>query len=290
MTTPAVAPPATTYAVLRVRRTARLTPDMVRITFAVTDPAALTDPGPDRYAKLFFPLPGQVRPAVPPPVDEIAGVMSWYRQYLAMPDEIRPPMRTYTIRALRSGLGELDIDFVLHPDAAGPASAWAAAAAPGHEIGLLCPPRALYCPPRADAWQLLIGDETAIPAIGAIIEHLAAGTVLRAYVEIAGPAHEHRFTTRGESRVVWVHRGARPRGAAVLDAVRAAEFPAGAAYAWISGEAGLVKSVRRHLVGERGIDRHAITFTGYWRQGHSEEDNGREKVRRADAGEPLRDD
>lgn len=290
MTTPAVATPATTYAVLRVRRTARLTPDMVRITFTATDPAALTDPGPDRFAKLFFPLPGQVRPAVPPPVDESAGVMSWYRQYLAMPDEVRPPMRTYTLRALRPGRGELDIDFVLHPDAAGPASAWAAAAAPGHEIGLLCPSRALYCPPRAAAWHLLVGDETAIPAIGAILEHLAADSVLRAYVEVSGRAHEHRFVTRGDSRVAWVHRGARPRGAAVLDAVRAADFPAGAAYAWISGEAGLVKSVRRHLVGERGIDRHAVTFTGYWRQGRSEEDNGREKVRRADAGEPLRDD
>ncbi|WP_280401787.1 siderophore-interacting protein [Nocardia carnea] len=290
MSTPTVAAPATTYAVLRVCRTARLTPDMVRITLTATDPAALTDAGADQFAKLFFPLPGQDRPAVPPPVDETAGVMSWYRQYLAMPDEIRPPMRTYTIRALRPALGELDIDFVLHPDAAGPASGWAAAAAPGHEIGLLCPPRALYRPPHEAAWQLLVGDETAIPAIGAIIERLAPDTVLRAYIEVAGRDHEHDFTTRGHSRVVWVPRGTRRRGDAVLEAVRAAEFPEGAAYAWISGEAGLVKSVRRHLVRDRGIDKHAVTFTGYWRQGHSEEDTGREKVRRADTGEPLRDD
>ncbi|MFF2084450.1 siderophore-interacting protein [Nocardia sp. NPDC058176] len=287
MATETVNRPTMAYAPLLVRRAVRLTPSMVRITLSGDDPAALVDVGPDQYTKLFFPLPGQARPVVPPPLDAEAGVMSWYQQYLAMPDELRPPMRTYTVRAVRAESSELDIDFVLHPDHAGPASEWAARAEPGHEIGFLCPPHALYTPQADAAWQLLVGDETAIPAIGAIIEQLAPGTVLRAFVEVSGAEDEQRFQTRGDVRIEWVHRGARPHGEAVVDAVRAAEFPDGAPYAWISGESNLVKFTRRHLVREREIDKQAITFTGYWRKGRSEEDNGREKVRRAAAGEPL---
>lgn len=32
----------------------------------------------------------------------------------------------------------------------------------------------------------------------------------------------------------------------------------------------MVRAMRRHLVAERGIDRAAITFTGYWRLGKTE--------------------
>lgn len=287
MATETVNRPTMAYAPLRVRRAVPLTPSMVRITLTGEEPGALVDVGPDQYTKLFFPLPDQPRPVVPPPLDAEAGVMSWYQQYLAMPDEVRPPMRTYTIRAQRPELGELDIDFVLHPDHAGPASEWAARAAVGDEIGLLVPPHALYTPQADAAWQLLVGDETAIPAIGAIIERLAPGAVLRAFVEVSGAEDEQRFQTRGDVGIEWVCRGARPHGEAVVDAVRAAEFPTGAPYAWISGESNLVKFARRHLVREREIDKQAITFTGYWRKGRTEEDNGREKVRRAAAGQPL---
>ncbi|MEU0649695.1 siderophore-interacting protein [Streptomyces umbrinus] len=278
--------PSMVYERLQVSRVAQLTPRMVRITLTGQNPAAMVDGGPDQYTKIFLPLPGQRNPVVPPPLDSGDGVLSWYQQYLAMPDTLRPPMRSYTVRAQRPSLGELDIDFVLHPEHAGPASEWAAKAAPGDEIGFVCPPRAMYDPQPGAAWQLLVGDETALPAIGAIIERLAEGESLRAFVEVAGPAEEQRFQTRGDVRIDWVHRGDRPHGETVVDAVKAAEFPDGAPYAWISGEADLVKFTRRHLVRERGIDKSAITFTGYWRQGRTEED-GRESALRAGGGERL---
>lgn len=41
-------------------------------------------------------------------------------------------------------------------------------------------------------------------------------------------------------------------------------------YAWIAGEAGPVKRLRRYLVQEVGVDRHQIAFMGYWRQGKAE--------------------
>src|SRR5690606_22020123 len=41
-------------------------------------------------------------------------------------------------------------------------------------------------------------------------------------------------------------------------------------YAWLAGEAGAIKTLRRHLVSERGVDRRAVAFMGYWRLGKAE--------------------
>jgi NADPH-dependent ferric siderophore reductase len=57
-----------------------------------------------------------------------------------------------------------------------------------------------------------------------------------------------------------------------LDALREIRLPpAERPYVWIAGESGCVKALRRHFVGERGIDRRRVTFVGYWRQGMTEE-------------------
>jgi len=41
-------------------------------------------------------------------------------------------------------------------------------------------------------------------------------------------------------------------------------------YAWLAGEAGVIKQLRRHLVSERGVDRRSVAFMGYWREGRAE--------------------
>ncbi|MCW2696159.1 MAG: Siderophore-interacting protein, partial [Modestobacter sp.] len=73
-------------------------------------------------------------------------------------------MRRYTCRRQDPAAGEIDVDFVLHGD--GPAATWAAAAAPGDVLGVAT------SAPLGDApagWLLLVGDETALPAIGRIL-------------------------------------------------------------------------------------------------------------------------
>ncbi|WET80657.1 siderophore-interacting protein [Amycolatopsis sp. QT-25] len=267
------------YLEAKVTGVRRLTPHMSRVTFSG---ASLVDQAPDQYVKVFFPRPGQAEPVLPAPPsgDE---VLSWYQTYLAMPDDVRPPMRTYTVRALRPSAQEVDIDFVLHGDE-GPASAWASRASAGDRVAFLGP-HGLYDVPEGTTWQLLIGDETAIPAIGAIVEALPAGTRAVVYVEIGDREDRQVFDTQGVVELHWVVRGSGPVGDAVLEAVRKAELPGGAPYAWISGEANMVKLARRHLVRERGVDKRAICFTGYWRQGVSEEAAGREAMRQAEAGE-----
>ncbi|WP_181776865.1 siderophore-interacting protein [Amycolatopsis pittospori] len=273
------------YIEAKVAGVRRLTPHMSRVTFSG---ATLEDQAPDQYLKVFFPQPGQSEPALPAPLagDE---VYSWYKTYLAMPDDVRPPMRTYTVRALRPSVQEVDIDFVLHGDE-GPASAWASRASEGDKVAFLGP-HGLYDVPEETNWQLLIGDETAIPAIGAIVEALPAGTRALVYIEIGDREDRQVFETQGTVELHWVVRASGPVGEAVLEAVRKADLPGGTAYAWISGEANMVKLARRHLVRERGVDKRAICFTGYWRRGLSEEAAGREALRQAESGEtPAEED
>ncbi|MEA5365713.1 siderophore-interacting protein [Amycolatopsis sp., V23-08] len=276
--------PALTYHRARVTVVRPVTPHMVRVTFTAATFADVPAGAPDQYVKIFFPRPGQETPVLP---ETGSDVLSWYRTYLAMPDDVRPPMRTYTVRAHRPRFAEVDVDFVLHGDT-GPASTWAARVAPGDRVALLGP-HGLYDVPDGTGWQLLAGDETALPAIGAIIEQLPAGARLSAYIEVSAREERQTFETRGVVEVHWLLRGARPHGEALLEAVRAANFPGGTPYAWVSGEAGVVKQVRRHLVRERDVDKQRICFTGYWRLGMSEEAASRESLRAAEAGEVPED-
>ncbi|ALG08599.1 siderophore-interacting protein [Kibdelosporangium phytohabitans] len=225
----------------------RLSERMARITLTGEEIVEFDYDGPDHLARVFFPVCEDFRL----PVTE-----QWWPELQAMPVERRPVMRNYTVRRMDYARGEMDIDFVLHGDS-GPASAWACAAKPGDRIGVLSD-GAEYKPGDAD-WQLLIGDETAIPAIAGMLENLRtpAHTVFEVadeldVIDVAAPA-------------TWLYRGSGARGAEVLEALRGMTFPEGKPYVWVAGESTLATSVRRYLVNERSIDKKRIYFCGYWR-------------------------
>src|SRR6266568_4230449 len=73
-----------------------------------------------------------------------------------------PVMRDYTPRRFDAVQRELDIEFALHGD--GPAATWAAQAAPGQRV-MIGGPRGSFIVPTDFDWHLLIGDETALPAV-----------------------------------------------------------------------------------------------------------------------------
>lgn len=259
------------HAACGVARTRELTPHMLRVTFDGLDGVAAG--AGDQRIKIFFPLAGQERPEVPTGTD-------WYKEYLALPAAVKPVMRTYTIRALRPDVGEMDVDFVRHGDS-GPASAWCERASAGDRVAMWVPNAHFgavaggfeYKPRDGADWQLLAGDETALPAIAAILEDLAPETPVRAFVEIPDDADRQDMPTAGDVRVTWLSRAAfTGDGSPLVAAVRSAELPAGTPYAWLAGEASAVRDMRRHLVRERGVDKRAIDFCGYWRRGKTEDE------------------
>ncbi|PRH79812.1 NADPH-dependent ferric siderophore reductase [Streptomyces solincola] len=273
MTTAATAPYA--FFSVRVARTRRLSPSMVRVTFAGAaeeDLASFASGGCDQSVSLFLPRPGQAEPVMPAyrPGGDFAPVLGAWR---AMPETERAVMRSYTVREQRTAPDEVDVDFAVHEDG-GPACRWALAAAEGDRAVLLGPAVAdnlsvRFRPPE-DADEVLIwADETALPAASAILETLPAGTRARVWLEVPRAADRLAPATAADAEIVWL---VREEGApSAVDAVRAAA-PAGARpYAWIAGESGSVKALRRHLVRERGIDKRRVAFVGYWRRGLSED-------------------
>ncbi|HEY3688328.1 MAG TPA: SIP domain-containing protein [Streptosporangiaceae bacterium] len=261
---------------IRVTGVTRLTPRMARITFGGDDLAGagrLVVDAPDQQVKLYFPRPGQDAPRLP---DADGDLASWYGAFVAIPDEERPWMRSYTLRAADAEAGTVTVDFVLHPDA-GPATRWAMAAAPGDTLGMFGPspdfarPVPLRGSVAAADWVLLAGDETALPAIGTLLEALPSGARGLAFVEVADAAAEQPPAAPSGVDVRWVRAAGGP-GAALVAAVEAAEFPGGAVFAWLAGEAGMVRALRRHLVGVRGVAKRSIDFSGYWRRDLAQDD------------------
>ncbi|MFE4492112.1 siderophore-interacting protein [Streptomyces niveus] len=261
--------------VVEVSAVRRLSPHMVRVTFGGPALADFTYDGPDQQVKLYFPRPGQTAPVLPEPGTD-GDPMRWYGAFQAIPEDERPWARSYTVRAHDPASGTIDIDFVLHEGQGhGPATRWARSASSGDVLGMFGP-SAYFAEPvplgTAD-WMLLAGDESALPAIGTIVEALPAGARAVVYVEVWDAAEEQRFDSAGELTVHWLHRAASAAGAPPLvEAVRAAVFPPGSVFAWLGGEASAVRALRRHLVGERGLDRRSVHFTGYWRRSLTQDD------------------
>jgi NADPH-dependent ferric siderophore reductase len=299
---------------IEVAAVTRLSPHFVRVTFGGADLAELDDGGDlgprDLRVKLMFASPGH-------PLPDFGDLArGWYPQWLAMDPATRGSMRTYTIRAARvrgPQPPQVDIDFVLHPGTgpAGPAARWIGAAQAGDRLVMLGPNRAAASdgpppgvewrpPPTGGARVLLVGDETAVPAIGSILATLPPDVRGHVLVEVPDAADVQDLRAGGGIEVRWCARGERPRGERLAALVRAtveacvvatvaaeppedvdvdadaeilwetADSAAGDWYAWLAGEAATVRGLRRYLVGERGIDRRQVAFMGYWREGRAE--------------------
>jgi NADPH-dependent ferric siderophore reductase len=175
-------------------------------------------------------------------------------------------MRTYTVRAYDEQADELTIDFVHHGDE-GVAGPWAAAARPGDTLMFMGPGGAYAPSPSAD-WHLLVGDEAALPAIGAALEAMPAGAVVRAFVEVADAREEQDIPTKADAQVRWLHRSA---GADIVQTVRDLEFLPGEVHAFVHGEADMVRALRPHLLTDRGVPKERLSISGYWRRGKDED-------------------
>jgi NADPH-dependent ferric siderophore reductase len=175
-------------------------------------------------------------------------------------------LRSYTARRQDPGRGEVEIDFVLHGD--GPAASWAAAAAPGAVLAIAGSGDLGMRPAAA---VLLVGDETALPAIGRILAEAAPETTGLALVEVAGPEEEQPLTAPPGVTVRWLHRGDAVPGESTLlvEAVAALEPPGGDVFAWVGAESAAVRAIRTDLRSRWGLGRSGHHAIGYWRRGRA---------------------
>ncbi|EZI28842.1 siderophore-interacting protein [Pseudomonas extremaustralis] len=238
---------------LDVLRVVDITPRMRRITLGGPELAGFISLGSDDHVKLMFPQNAVEQTALESPGFNIKG------------DGPQPAMRDYTPRRYNLDTGELDIDFVLHGD--GPASTWAAQAAPGQHLYIGGPRGSMIVPDMFDSY-LLIGDETALPAIGRRLEELPAGRRVLAVIEIDNPAERQALHSAAEVEVIWVVRGRDD----LLETVRNLKLPGGTLYSFVATETKLSRQLRRVLLDTHKVDEAFLKAVGYWRAEGSEED------------------
>jgi len=245
------------FRLLTVQSVTRPSPHLIRIRFA---DASLTDfisEGFDDHVKLFFPDPhtGTLRLPEAGPEGPV------------FPEGQRPLMRDYTPRRFDAAAGVLDLEFVVH--AAGPATEWALRAAPGQQLGI-GGPRGSYVVPTANATHVLIGDDTAIPAISRRLEELPAGTQAQVIIEVDAPEDELALATQAELELHWVFRnGAEPgTSAALVDTLRMLHLAQPQdTYAWVACESAQARALRQLLQELHGVPARQVKAAGYWRRG-----------------------
>lgn len=220
----------------------------------------------DHYVKLQLPPPGAGYsvPFDPVGIRETLERGQWHRQ------------RTYTVRDADPVSGEITIDFVTH--GGGLAGPWAESAEPGDLIQLVGPGGGYSPDPEAD-WHLMAGDEAAIPAIAVALGRVPSAVPAFVVLEVEDEAGQRGLegaaglNPGGNVRLIWIHRNGaghteEPR---LLRTVEGLELPSGRGQAFVHGEAGMVREVRRHLAKVRGMDLKNLSATGYWKFRRTEE-------------------
>ena len=274
---------------LTVLRSERLSPHWMRVTLGGGEIEKFRPMGFDQWFRLFLPIGGDAGlDRVPAKANKMFG----YLKFLRIPDGERPVMRNYSVRAYRPAEGErgaeIDVDFVLHGSAAegtaGPASRWAETCTPGEHV-LIIDEGLTFNPERGVDRVLLVGDETALPAIASIAASVPAGAIGTAIIEVPSLDDALDFPHPEGLSVEWVLRPHDEQpGALALQRVAEIDLPAETFHTYAAGEQSLASGVRKLLVGERGVDKNTVSFCGYWKIGAASPTS---KAAREAAAEPL---
>ena len=244
------------FRTVQVVGTESLTPRLVRVTVGGDEMAGLTLDLPAASVRLLLPPPGRTDLVMP----------TWNGNEFLMPDGARPLLRTLTPRRVDAAARTLDVEVVVHEG--GALAAWATAAQPGGSVAVSGPGRGYAIDAEATE-HLLAGDETALPAIGQLLEHLPAGRPVRVLVEVADPAARLPLPDRVRPEVTWLDLPAdAPPGTALVEAVGGAAIGPGSRV-WVAGEAAAMQRIRRRLLQERGIPRSQAAIRGYWKHGRA---------------------
>ncbi|WP_415766620.1 siderophore-interacting protein [Pseudomonas sp. ZB1P45] len=241
---------------LEVLRVVDLTPRMRRITLGGPELAGFVSLGTDDHVKLLFPQNEAQQAALE------TLVLGAGKDNGPM-----PAMRDYTPRRIDLDALELDIDFVLHGD--GPASTWAEQAKPGQFLHIGGPRGSMIVPDIFDSY-LLIGDETAIPAIARRLEGLAANRRALVIIEVENGAEQQKLDSVAQVNVIWVLREGGSNN--LLNTVKQLQVPSGNLYAWVATESKVSRQIRQVLLDEHGLNEQSVKAVGYWRADDSDDE------------------
>lgn len=238
-------------------RVARLSPRMSRLTLGGSSLSEFVSLAPDDHVKLLVPPEGVGEPHLP---SIEAERLSWSAR------GPRPIARDYTPVRFDPVKGELDLDIVLHEG--GLIASWLQQATPGTIAGV-AGPRGSHLVTPAPQQLLLVGDETALPAIWRWLRELPAGARALVLVEVQSEEDCLELASAAELEVQWLVRGKAKPGTTnlLLDALKGCELSASLEHFWLAGEAGMVRKMREHLVSERGVDPELLAARGYWKLG-----------------------
>ncbi len=223
---------------LTVSERIELSPSMVRLIFTSPDLADFESAAPDDHIKLFFEQPDGER-----------------------------AMRDYTPRAFDNAAQSLTIDFALHQ--AGPATEWAMRAQPGDRLGIGGPQGSTIVADDFD-WYLLIGDETALPAICRRLEELRPGVPVAVVAVMDSASDRFDLPAREGLTVTWINRSEGDEAGQVNAAL---SLPgSGEGYVFIAAEAEVARAIRTHVIETLGHPRQWVKASGYWIKGQSGSD------------------
>ncbi|MDK4701613.1 siderophore-interacting protein [Rhizobium sp. CNPSo 4062] len=217
----------------------RITPGMLRIRLAGEDLADFVSLAPDDHIKVLVPSAGE--------------------------EMVR---RDYTPRQYDAEARTLVIDFAVHE--AGPATQWALDASVGDRLEIGGPRGSAVVSTEIENW-LLIGDETALPAIGRRIEEARPGARITAIAAVADAREHQVFQTGAQLDMRWAYRplSEATDPSSLLKILQSIDVASGT-FVWIAAEASVTRALRSYLVEERGYPLSWIKASGYWVKGKAD--------------------
>jgi len=240
---------------VEVKSKAKLTPNMLRVTFSGKALLGFPTNAASANIKLLLPHADQ---------DEKA-----YRDSLQGIGE-KPIKRTYTVVEYRESSNELDIDFALHADS-GPATQFALNAQPGDTVGIAGPSRTKLVDITAD-WFLIAGDMTALPAIEANVKRLPIDSGGYLIIEVQEQADQRQLELPDSFNIQWlINPEPRSGNSKLAEVVVNLVWPAGIPGVWIAGEVSTVRTLHRFLAKTKRLEPQHRYTSAYWQIGQDED-------------------
>jgi NADPH-dependent ferric siderophore reductase len=252
-----------------VTAVSKIAPRLVSVSVTGEELDGFAEVVPTAHLKVFLPPTGTTELLLP---EQTPDGPVWNHD-----ESLRPVVRTYTPRRYDPATKTLEIQFVLH--GVGPASEWAERAAVGDEIAVAGPGGRFALDPTVERWWMA-ADESALPAVGTLLDALPETAAAEVHIEAEGPEDEIELPSAAKATVTWHYRrSATGFGAELDEAARAADIAdiADGTRIWVACEAAAMRGIRRYFTRERGLLVSSLVTRGYWRIGeanHPDHDYG----------------